>query len=431
MDVDTRSSAGTRVATQTTMHRDQDTKQGLVRSFPARASGARGLLALVASILSLAACGIDAGTSREHADESSPGAAQGAARKFDGREVFRFDTFGDERRWTDVLRLHEVIESSIDPMTALAVGLKVDADALPPDFLATADLSSPATTVELLRRNAVVGLVGKVVGRGRLVEVGITCALCHSIVDDTVQPGVGHRLDGFPNRDLDPGLIISLSPALSDAQREVYESWGPGRYDPRFNVDGINHPVLIPPAYGLQGVALETYTGDGPISYWNAYVAITQMGGKGDFSDPRIGVSVDFKKDLVTPKLPALLDYQLSLAKPPPPPDSFDIDAAARGRAVFEGAAGCASCHRGSTFTDAGQALHAATETGMDPLYASRSATGLYRTTPLRALWQHAPYFHDGFAETLDEVVDHYDAFLGLGLTADDRRDLIEYLKSI
>jgi mono/diheme cytochrome c family protein len=418
------------------MHRDQDTKQGLVRRFPARVFGARVLIALAASIVSLAACGIDEGTTRDPADEPAVGSARGDARKlgkrgnFDGREVFRFDTFGDERLWTDVLRMHEVIESSVDPMTALAVGLKVDADALPPGFLATADLSSPATTVELLRRDAVVGLVGKVVGQ-ELVEVGITCALCHSIVDDSVQPGIGRRLDGFPNRDLDPGLIISLSPSLSDAQREVYESWGPGRYDPRFNVDGINHPVLIPPAYGLQGVALETYTGDGPISYWNAYVAITQMGGKGDFSDPRIGVSVDFKKDLVTPKLPALLAYQLSLVKPPPPPNSFDPVAAARGRAVFEGPAGCASCHRGSTFTDAGQALHAATETGMDPLYASRSATGLYRTTPLRALWQHAPYFHDGFAETLDEVVDHYDAFLGLGLTADDRRDLIEYLKSI
>jgi hypothetical protein len=167
----------------------------------------------------------------------------------------------------------------------------------------------------LIQANAVVGIMGKVDDTVALVEVGITCALCHSTVDDSVVPGIGHRLDGWPNRDLNPGLIISLSPALTDAQRQVYQSWGAGMYDPRFNIDGINDPVVIPPAYGLQGVALETYTGDGPISYWNAYVAITQMGAKGDFSDPRIGLSIDQTPDLVTPKLPALLDYQLSLIK--------------------------------------------------------------------------------------------------------------------
>jgi mono/diheme cytochrome c family protein len=352
-------------------------------------------------------------------------------KKIDGREVFRFDTFGDEQLWTDTLRMHEVIASSVSPATALAVGLKVDAAALPPGILATADLNDPATTVALIQLNAVVGVVGKVDDAGQLTEVGVTCALCHSTVDDSVAPGIGLRLDGWPNRDLDPGLVISLSPALTEEQRAVYASWGPGYYDARFNLDGINDPTVIPPAYGLQGVAVETYTGDGPISYWNAYVAITQMGGKGDFSDPRIGVSIDQNPDLVTPKLPALLAYQLSLAAPPPPAGSFDADAAARGRAVFEGVGRCATCHTGSTYTDAGAALHAPSETGMDPLHAERSATGLYRTTPLRALWQHPGYFHDGSAATLEDVVAHYDATLALGLTEAERSDLVQFLRSL
>jgi hypothetical protein len=346
-----------------------------------------------------------------------------------GKDIFRFDTFGDERLWTDTLRMHEVIASSVSPRTALAVGLKVDASALPPGVLETADLDDPATTVALLGLNAVVGVQGKVVD-GQLVEVGITCALCHSTVDNSVTAGIGNRLDGWPNGDLDPGLIISLSPALTDAQRAVYTSWGPGFYDPRFNHDGMNDPVVIPPAYGLAGVALETYTGDGPVSYWNAYVAITQMGGMGDFSDSRIGIEIDVKNDLVTSKLPALRDYQLSIAAPPPPAGFFDAAAAARGATVF--ASACASCHAGSTYTDASETtLHAAAETGMDPLYATRSATGLYRTTPLRALWQHAPYFHDGSAATLEAVVTHYNSVLSLGLTASQQGDLVQFLRSI
>jgi hypothetical protein len=208
-----------------------------------------------------------------------------------GQQIFRFDTFGDEQLWTDTLRLHEVIQSSVSPATALAVGLKVDAAALPPNFLATHDLNRPATTVELIKLNAVVGLVGNVKGT-QLKSVGITCALCHSTVDNSVAAGVGNRLDGWPNRDLNPGAIIALSPALTAAQKAVYNSWGPGRFDPRFNVDGINGPVLIPPAYGLRGVGFETYTGDGPISYWNNYVAVLEMGGHGSFSDPRLGISI-------------------------------------------------------------------------------------------------------------------------------------------
>jgi hypothetical protein len=359
------------------------------------------------------------------------------AKTLDGKTIFRFDTFGDEQLWTDTLTLHEVIQSGVSPRAALGVGLKVDSEALPPDFLATHDLDDPATTVELIRLNAVLGIVGKVSG-GQLKSVGITCAICHSTVDDSVAAGVGSRRDGWPNRDLNPGAIIALSPNLTTDQRAVYNSWGAGFYDARFNVDGINGAVLIPPAFGLQGVGFETYTGDGPISYWNNYVAVTQMGGHGSFSDPRIGIDITQSPDLVTPKLPALLQYQLSLQKPSPPPGSFDSVAARRGGKLFNGNAGCARCHIPPTYTDvlAGPdpsvpLLHAPAETSMDDGYALRSATQLYRTTPLRALWQHPPYFHDGSAATLLEVVNHYDDFFALGLSDKQKSDLVEFLKSL
>lgn len=359
------------------------------------------------------------------------------ARPFDGKAVFRFDTFGDEQLWTRILRMHEVIERSVSPVAALAVGLKVDSEALPPDFLSTHDLNDPATTVALIRLNAVLGVRGRVAGR-RLMSVGITCALCHSTVDDSVAPGIGRRRDGWANTDLNPGAIIALSPAVPPEQKAVYNSWGPGRFDPRFNVDGINFPVVIPPAYGLQGVGFETYTGDGPISYWNNYVAVVEMGGHGSFSDPRLGIEIRQIPDLVRPKLPALLRYQLSLAKPAPPPGSYDPEAAERGRLVFNGAANCASCHVPPTYTDvltgpdpSVPLLHAPSDTGMEPVYASRSATGLYRTTPLRALWQHPPYFHDGSAPTLEAVVDHYVSVFGLVLTEQQQADLVQFLKSL
>ncbi|HKA41893.1 MAG TPA: di-heme oxidoredictase family protein [Burkholderiales bacterium] len=354
-----------------------------------------------------------------------------------GQFIFRFDTFGDEQLWTDKLRLHEVISSSVSPATALKVGLKVDATVLPSDFLATHDLNDPATTVELIKRNAVVGVVGKVAGN-QLQSVGITCAICHSTVDNSVTAGVGRRLDGWPNRDLNPGAIIALSPTLTPQQRTVYSSWGPGRYDARFNVDGINGPVLIPPAFGLKGVGFETYTGDGPISYWNNSVAVTQMGGHGSFSDPRLGINITQKPDLVTPKLPALLQYQLSLKTPPPPARSFDEAAAKRGEALFKGDAKCATCHVPPTFTDvlagpdaSAPLLHDPAEVGTDPAYALRTATKRYRTTPLRALWQHPPYFHDGRAADLLAVVNHYDAQFFLKLTPKQKADLVEFLKSI
>jgi mono/diheme cytochrome c family protein len=264
-----------------------------------------------------------------------------------------------------------------------------------------------------------------------VVALGVTCALCHSDVDNSVMPGIGKRLDGYPNRQLDPGKILALSPAITPAQKNVLNAWGPGRYDARWNQDGMSKPVLIPPIYGLKDVPLEISTGDGPISYWNAYVAVTQMGGMGKFEDARISVSVDRTPDMVTPKLPALLDYQVSLAKPAPPAGSFDAAAAARGKALFEGAkAKCSTCHSGPLFTDA-PTLHAPAEVGQDPVAAQRSATKMYRTTPLRALWQHAPYFHDGSAASLPAVVLHYNTHMTLGLTAAERADIVEYLKSI
>ncbi|CAN7175884.1 c-type cytochrome [Massilia sp. LjRoot122] len=365
----------------------------------------------------------------------------------EGRKIFRFDSFGDEARWTDTLRMHEVIAAQVDPVTALSVGLKVDAEALPPAVLqgikdGSVDLRSPQTTVTLLKLNAVVGLVGKVEtvhGKDVLKRVGTTCALCHSTVDNAFAPGIGKRLDGWANRDLNPGAIIALSPALSAAQKAVYNSWGKGKYDPRFNLDGINGPVLIPPAYGLKGIHRITYTGDGDdVSYWNRYVAVTQMGGLGSFSDPRIGVDVrNGEVDLVGPKLPALRAYQLSLEAPPAPAHSVDVAAAARGAQLFRGKAHCISCHSGEKFTDANLRLHPAAdvvsepEPGGAPSYASRSATRQYRTTPLRGLWQHPPYFHNGSAASTADVVAAYNTRKRLGLSAAEISDLAEYLKSL
>jgi len=327
-----------------------------------------------------------------------------------------------------------VVQSAVSPRTALAVGLKVDSTVLPPNFLSKYSLDDPATTVELLRRNAVVGIVAKVEDRN-ITRLGITCALCHSTVDDSVAPGVGRRLDGWPNRDLDPGRIIALSPAVTPEQKAVYNSWGPGRYDPRFNIDHINGPVLIPPAYGLQNVPLEIYTGDGPISYWNNYVAVTQMGGHGSFSDPRIKVDIKEAPDQVQPKLDALRDYQLTLKAPSP--KDIDHVAAKRGEAVFH-ANKCATCHVPPTYTDVQKGtnattplLHSPSEVGANTAYAERTATKKYRATPLRGLSQHPPYFHDGSATDLMAVVNHYEQVLKLKLTAAQKADLVAFLKSL
>lgn len=354
-----------------------------------------------------------------------------------GKRVFRFDTYGDEHFWTGTAQLNQVIEQVVTPKVALSVGLKVDADALPANLIAAlkagqVDLNSTATTVALIKLNAVVGVVGDVDGHGRLKSVGISCALCHSTVNNSLAPGIGQRLDGWPNRDLNPGAIIALSPAIPTAQKAVYNSWGPGRYDPRFNIDHINGPVLIPPAYGLAGVNLETYSGDGPIPYWNDYVAVTQMHALGNFSDPRLGpaYTVTSQIELVRPKLPALRAYEESLTKPSPPPVA-DTAAVARGQALFVGMARCSTCHALPVFTDANVRLHSPTAAGTDPGYALRSATKMYRTTPLRGLVFHAPYFHDGSAATLADVVNHYDTLFHLDLTAQEKSDLVQYLRTL
>lgn len=347
----------------------------------------------------------------------------------DGQRIFRFDTFGDEQLWTDTLRMHEVVENNVDPTTALAVGLKVDADVLPPGILDTVDLKSPATTVALLKMNAVVGLQATVDADNHITKLGVTCALCHSTVDDSVMPGIGHRKDGWPNRDLNVGAIIALSPALAADKKAIYNSWGPGKYDPRFNQDGKNTPLVIPPAYGLAQVKNATYTAEGPISYWNAYVAVTQMGGQGNFTDARLGIDIKHSPDLVSAKLDALKAYQHSLTAPAPPEGSFDAVAAERGRELFGRT--CATCHVDTTGTDNNSGvLHAAKDTGVDGAYAERTANKAYRTTPLRALWQHPPYFHDGSAATIADVVKHYNRVRTLGLTAKQQQDLVEYLKS-
>jgi cytochrome c5 len=347
----------------------------------------------------------------------------------DGKQVFRFDTMGNEQLWTDKLRLHEVVEKNVDPTTALKIGLKVDADVLPPGILGKVDLKSPATTVALLKMNAIVGIQATVDADNHITRIGVTCALCHSTVDNSVMPGIGHRQDGWPNRDLNVGAIIALSPVLPADKKAVYNSWGPGKYDPRYNQDGKNTPLVIPPAYGLADIKNETYTAEGPISYWNAYVAVTQMGGQGNFSDPRLGIEVTHSPDLVSPKLAALRAYQYSLPSPPAPAGSFDAAGADRGRLLFDRT--CATCHVGASGTDNNSGtLHAPAETGVDGAYAARTANKAYRTTPLRALWQHAPYFHDGSAAKLSDVVAHYNRVRTLGFTADQQRDLVEYLKS-
>jgi mono/diheme cytochrome c family protein len=371
-------------------------------------------------------------------------AAEHAALVERGKQIFRFDTFGDEAHWTDTLRMHEVISAAVDPVTALSVGLKVDADALPAAVVdgirnGSIDLTLPATTIALIKLNAVVGLQGTVetvAGVDRLTRVGITCALCHSSVDNSFAPGIGKRLDGWANRDLNPGAIIALSPALDAATKAILNAWGKGKFDPRFNIDGLSKPVVIPPAYGLAGLNRITFTGDGnDIAYWNRYVAVTQMGGQGSFSEPRLNLNITHgSQDLVTSKLPALQAYQLSLAAPAAPAGSFDAAAALRGKVVFEGAGQCATCHSGSSFSDANTTLHPPSDSMAEPetpSYAARSATKLYRSTPLKGGWQHAPYFHDGSAASFNDVVQTYNTRQSLGLTPQQVADVAEYLKSL
>ncbi len=394
----------------------------------------------------------------------------------EGRRIFRYDTFGDEVFWGDTLRLHEALAGEalggvgpgVSPETALAVGLKVDSEALPRavkrQLLAgEVDLTDPAVTVLLLRLNAVVGVTGKFDDEGKIVSMGIQCALCHSTVDDSFAPGIGRRLDGWANRDLNVGTIISLAPDLSpfttllnvdeETVRTVLGSWGPGKFDASLLLDGKafrpdDRPaaVLIPPAFGLAGVNLHTWTGWGGVSHWNAFVAVLEMGGQGTLYDPRLNDAERFPvaaangfgnirtdNDLVTAKLPALQMYQLALRAPKPPRGSYDADAAARGRAIFGGKANCATCHVPPLFTEPGWNLHSPEEIGIDDFQANRSPERGYRTSPLKGLWTHMKggFYHDGRFATLLDVVTHYDTTFGLGLEANEKDDLVEYLKSL
>jgi hypothetical protein len=396
----------------------------------------------------------------------------------EGRRIFRYDTFGDEAFWGGALRLHEAIEGAqfggvgpgVSPRTALAVGLKVDVDALPRSLRqdlrdGRVDLDNPATTLALLRLNAVVGVTGFFddTAAGGLRSVGIQCALCHSTVDDSFAPGIGRRLDGWANRDLNVGAIVNLSPDLKPVAdllevdeptvRTVLQSWGAGRFDAElfldgkaFRPDGATAATLLPPAFGLSGVNLHTFTGFGSVTYWNAFVANLEMHGQGTFYDPRLDDPGQFPvaaragfgnvratPDLVTPKLAALHFYQLALPAPKPPRGSFDKKAAARGEALFAGKADCARCHVPPLYTEPGWNLHKPEEIGIDSFQADRSPDRRYRTTPLPGLWSHAKggFYHDGRFPTLEAVIDHYDSFFDLSLSLDEKRDLAEFLKSL
>jgi len=392
-----------------------------------------------------------------------------------GRQIFRYDTFGDEVFWGNGLKLHLALAGTnnggvgpgVSPQTALAVGLKVDVEALPQALQAEllagkVNLGDPATTLALLKLNSVVGVTGFFDSAGRIKSMGIQCAICHSTVDDSFAPGIGRRLDGWPNRDLNVGAIINLAPNLSPytaalqvdeaTVRTVLNSWGPGKFDAEllldgkaFRPDGKSGAVLMPAAFGLAGVNLHTYTGWGSIPYWNAFVANLEMGGLGTFYDPRLADTNAFpvaarnglwnvrhSPDLVTSNLAALQFYQLAIPAPEPPAGSFDPSAAGRGRALFAGKAQCATCHVPPLFTEPGWNLHSPAEIGIDDFQANRSPDQRYRTTPLKGLFTRVRggFYHDGRFATLAEVVNHYDDHLRTGLTAAEKADLVEYLKS-
>ena len=393
----------------------------------------------------------------------------------EGRQTFRHDTFGDEAFWSDALQLHKAIAGAklggvgpgVSPKTALAVGLKVDADALPQSLVeqlkkGRVNLDDPATTLALLRLDAVVGLRGTFNGDS-LQAVGVSCALCHSTVDDSFAAGIGRRLDGWANRDLNVGAITALSPNLKPVVdllgvdeatvRRVLQSWGPGKFDAAlfldgkaFRPDGKSGATVIPPAFGLAGVNLHTSTGWGSITHWNAFVANLEMHGQGTFYDPRLNDAAKFpiaaregfgnvrsNPDLVTLKLPALQFYQLAIPAPAPPEGSFDSAAAARGQVVFNDQGKCATCHVPPIFTEPGWNMHKPEEIGIDDFQAKRSPDEHYRTAPLKGLWTHQKggYYHDGRFATLLDVVEHYDRFLGTNLSERQKADLIEYLKSL
>ncbi len=420
----------------------------------------------------------------------------------EGRQIFRFDTFGDQAFWGGALQLHKAIEGSahggvgpgLSPKAALAAGLKVDLDALPAGLVGQlssgkVDLDDPAVTLALLELNAVIGVKGFFNPSGKLTSVGLQCAACHSTVDSshpalcagavTPNPGtgcIGHRLDGWANRDLNVGAIVSLAPDLGPVAsllgvsqatvRKVLASWGPGKFDAELFLDGkafnpkqvtdhvvtgrnVSGAVLIPPAFGLGGVNLHTWTGWGSVPYWNAFVANLEMHGAGRFWDPRLNDATQFPiaakngfgdlphiapdDDLITKKLAALQFYQLAIPAPAPPRGSFNPAAAARGDKLFSGKAKCNSCHVEPLSTDPGWNLHTPAEICIDSFQADRAPDRRYRTAPIGELFTHVKggFYHDGRFKTLAAVVDHYDTCMKLGLTKGEKSDLIQYLLSL
>ena len=392
-----------------------------------------------------------------------------------GREIFRYETFGDEDFWGGVLGLHEAIAGEsgggvgpgLNPTDALALGLKVDVDALPGAVqralrAGTVNLADPAVTLQLLRLRAVVGVTGFFDG-DQLTAVGIQCSLCHSTVDDSLAKGIGRRLDGWANRDLNIGAIVALAPRLKPvadvlrvdeaAVRAVLSSWGPGKFDAElfldgkpFQPDGRSAATLIPPAFGLAGVNLHTYTGWGSVTYWNAFVANIEMHGKGTFFDPRLDDATRFpvaareglghlraEQDLITPALGPLHLYQLALPAPKPPSGSYDKNAAARGAELFNGRAQCSTCHVPPLYTEPGWNMHTADEIGIGSFQADRAPDQRYRTTPLRGLWTHqrGGFYHDGQFATLREVIEHYERTFGFQLSGEERADLEQFLLSL
>jgi mono/diheme cytochrome c family protein len=410
------------------------------------------------------------------AQDSDPIAENAQRMIEEGRQTFRYDTFGDEVYWGDTLKLHQAIAGEalggvgpgLSPNAALALGLKVDSEAIPADLAAQiqageVNLDDPATTLALFQLNAVVGVTGFFDEAGSLTSVGIQCSLCHSTVDNSFAPGIGVRLDGWPNRDLNVGAIVALAPDLTaltvpldtdDATvRAVLNSWGPGRFDAELAFDGKamrpdggNASTLIPPAFGLAGVNLSTWTGWGSATHWNALVANLEMHGQGTFFDPRLNDQERFPiaaaaglgntrnvPDLITTKLPALQFYQLSIPAPDPAADSFDAEAAAQGQVLFNGKAKCATCHVPPIFVEPGWPMHTAEELGIDDFQASRSPDELYRTAPLAGLWTHQAggFYHDGRFATLPDVIGHYNIQFQLGLTGEEIGDLVQYLLSL
>ena len=393
-----------------------------------------------------------------------------------GQQIFRHETFGDEAFWGDTLKLHQSISgeqlggmgAGLSPRMALALGLKVDVNALPESLQSDlrhgrVDLDDPAVTLALLKLDAVVGVKGFFVG-DRLRSIGITCAICHSTVDNALAAGIGNRLDGWAARDLDVGSIIALAPDLSAFSallgvsegdvRAVLRGWGPGKFDAELILDGktVNphtgrsSVTLIPPAFGLAGVNLHTWTGWGSVTHWNAFVANLEMHGNGTFFDPRLDNAAKFPiaaankfgnirntPDLITSKLPALHFYQLAIPAPRPPAGSFDDGAATRGKTVFDGKARCATCHVPPLFTEPGWNMHTAAELGIDDFQAKRSPDERYRTAPLKGLWSHQKggFYHDGRFATLSEVVEHYNDVKVLALTGQEKSELIQYLLSL